>query len=479
MTDTAVDASIVDRLAAHKTLGGVPRHELEWLAAHGRLHSYDVGEVIVPPGESVAEMVIILEGRATIYIDRGTGRRKFMEWRGGDVTGMLPYSRMGRAPGSSMIEERTVGLLIHKECFAEMIRECPHVTEILVHVMVDRARQFTSTDWQDEKMMSLGKLAAGLAHELNNPASAVARASKSLEEGLNELEDAGYSLGAMRLPDEVHDEVGRLRAGSVMSRSTGVFSAIERADREDELADWLEAHKIDVRAAQALVESGITIEALDDLAETFQGGSDALSTAVRWIAAGYTTRALAADIERASSRIHQLVSAIKRFTYMDRATVSEPTSVVQGLTDTVFVLSSKAKSKSATVKIDIANDLPMVRSFGGELNQVWSNLVENALDAVDPGGGGEVVVSARLESNHVVVRVVDNGTGITPDLQKRIFDPFFTTKPVGEGTGLGLDISQRIVRTHEGSIDVESRPGRTEFCVRLPAVLPSAGGGTA
>src|SRR4029079_12804957 len=133
---------------------------------------------------------------------------------------------------------------------------------------------------------------------------------------------------------------------------------------------------------------------------TFQGGSDALSTAVRWIAAGYTTRALAADIERASSRIHQLVSAMKRITYMDSATVSEPTSVVQGLTDTVFVLSSKAKSKSATVKIDIANDLPMVRSFGGELNQVWSNLVENALDALDPGGAGEVIVSARCERNH-------------------------------------------------------------------------------
>jgi signal transduction histidine kinase len=470
--DLPVDTSLVDRLAKHKTLGGVPRSELEWLVAHGRLKSYGVGEVIVPPGESVVEMVIMLEGHATIYIDRGSGRRKFMEWRGGDVTGMLPYSRMGRAPGSSMIEEPSVGLVIHKDCFAELIRECPRVTEILVHVMIDRARQFTSTDWQDEKMMSLGKLAAGLAHELNNPASAVARAAKSLEEGLTEMEDAGYALGAMHLSDEVYDEVGRLRAGSVMSRSTGVFSAIERSDREDELADWLESHKIDVRAAQALVESGITTEALDDLAERLQG--EALSTAIRWIAAGYTTRSLAGDIERASSRIHQLVSAIKRFTYMDRATVSEPASVVQGITDTVFVLSSKAKAKSAMVKLEIDENLPMVRSYGGELNQVWSNLIENALDALDPAGGGEVVVSACRVGDRVVVRVVDNGTGITPDVQKRIFDPFFTTKPVGEGTGLGLDISQRIVRAHDGSIELESRPGRTEFRVLLPAVAGAA-----
>ncbi len=472
MSYPTVDTSIVDRLAAHKTLGGVPRRELEWLAAHGKVKSYDVGEVIVPPGEAVVDMVILFEGHATIYIDRGSGRRKFMEWRGGDVTGLLPYSRMQRAPGSSVIEELSVGLVINKDCFGEMIRECPHVTEILVHNMIDRARQFTSTDWQDEKMMSLGKLAAGLAHELNNPASAVARAAKSLEEGLTELEDAGYALGAMHLSDDVYEEVGRLRAGSVMSRSTGVYSAIEASDREDELADWLDAHKIDVGAAQALVESGISTDALDDLAAMLQG--EQLATAVRWIAAGYTTRSLAGDIERASSRIHQLVSAIKRHTYMDRATVSEPTSVVQGITDTVAVLSSKAKAKSAMVKIDIADNLPMVRSFGGELNQVWSNLVENALDAIPPGG--EVVVSARCENNRVVVRVIDNGPGIPPDVEKKIFDPFFTTKAVGEGTGLGLDISRRIARTHEGVIEVESRPGRTEFRVMLPAVPPNTGG---
>ena len=470
MTHAVVDASIVERLAGHKTLGGVPRSELEWLAAHGRVQTYDVGQLIVPPGESVVDMVIIFEGHVAIYIDRGSGRRKFMEWRGGDVTGMLPYSRMQRAPGSSMIEEMSTGLVINKDCFPEMIRECPHVTEILVHKMIDRARQFTSTDWQDEKMMSLGKLSAGLAHEMNNPASAIARAATNLAEGLNELEDAGYALGAMKLSDDVYEEVERLRAGSVMSRSTGVYSAIEAADREDELSDWLDAHKIDVGAAQALVESGITTDALDDLANMLQG--EALATAVRWIAAGYTTRSLAGDIERAASRIHQLVSAIKRFTHMDRATISEPTGVVQGITDTVAVLSSKAKAKAAMVKIDIADNLPMVRSFGGELNQVWSNLVENALDAIQQGG--EVIVSARCENNHVVVRVVDNGPGIPPDIEKRIFDPFFTTKAVGEGTGLGLDISQRIVRTHDGVIEVESRPGRTEFRVILPAVLPGA-----
>jgi signal transduction histidine kinase len=194
-----------------------------------------------------------------------------------------------------------------------------------------------------------------------------------------------------------------------------------------------------------------------------------LDSALRSVAAGYTARSLASDIERAASRIYELVSAVKRFTYMDRATVSEPSSVAQGVTDTVAVLASKAKAKSASVRLDIPEDLPLVRAYGGELNQVWSNLLENALDAV-PDMTGEVVVTAAREGDRVVVRVIDNGPGMTPEVRGRIFDPFFTTKPMGQGTGLGLDISRRIVHRHEGQIEVQCEPGRTEFRVTLPAL---------
>jgi len=197
---------------------------------------------------------------------------------------------------------------------------------------------------------------------------------------------------------------------------------------------------------------------------------------LRSVAAGYSTRTLASDIQRAATRIYDLVSAVKRFTYMDRATVTEPSSVAQGIIDTVAVLASKAKAKSVMVRLEIPDGLPLVRAFGGELNQVWSNLLENALDAAPPSG--QVSVKAAQHGDDIIVRVIDDGPGIPPDIQGRIFDPFFTTKPMGQGTGLGLDISRRIVQRHDGQIEVDSQPGRTEFRVRLPVdnVKPSAKG---
>jgi len=210
---------------------------------------------------------------------------------------------------------------------------------------------------------------------------------------------------------------------------------------------------------------------LDELADALP--PEVLDVALSSIAAGYATRSLASDIERASTRIYDLVSAVKRFTYMDRATVAEPSSVAQGVIDTVAVLASKAKAKSVMIKLEIPGNLPKVRAFGGELNQVWANLLENALDAVEPSG--QIVVTAKCDGPRIVVRFVDDGPGIPEEIQARIFDPFFTTKPIGQGTGLGLDISRRIVQRHDGQIEVESRPGRTEFRITLPAVQRASG----
>jgi len=189
---------------------------------------------------------------------------------------------------------------------------------------------------------------------------------------------------------------------------------------------------------------------------------------VRWVAAGCTVRGLARDIERAASRVHALVTAVKGFTYMDHATAPEPVDVAKGLTDTLAVMAAKARGKSVSVTLKLPTDLPRVRGFGGELNQVWANLVDNALDAVSQGG--RVMVTARTEGHKVVVSVIDDGPGIPADVKNRIFDPFFTTKPIGKGTGLGLDIVRRLVHQNDGLIDVESVPGRTEFRVALPVV---------
>jgi len=363
---------LVDRLAAHKTLGRAPREELTWLASHGSLRHMHTGEVLSAKGVQIEGLFVVLSGRIAIFVDRGAGLHKIMEWREGDVTGLLPYSRLVSPPGDTVAQEPSTLLTIQRDHLGEMIRECDEVTTILVHTMLDRARAFTSSDLHDEKMISLGKLSAGLAHELNNPASA---------------------------------------------------------------------------------------RAVD---------GPALNAVLRWAAAGCSVRGLASEIQEAATRISGLVLAIKGFTHMDQATVAEPVDLAQSLSNTVAVLKAKARSKAAAVIVNLEPDLPRVLGFVGELNQIWANLIDNALDAIPDSGRVEVL--ANRDHQRVVVLIVDNGTGIPDEMRERIFDPFFTTKPVGHGTGLGLDIVRRLVRHNDGDITVESRPGRTEFRVVLPMV---------
>ncbi|MGA7992821.1 MAG: ATP-binding protein [Thermoanaerobaculia bacterium] len=458
-----MDDPIQERLAAHRLLAGAPRGELAWLAARGRLEKFEAGGVVAPKGQQVLGLYIVLSGHLTIYVDRGAGPHKVMEWRAGDVTGILPYSRLSVPLGDVKAEASSEVFVIPREEIPALIRDCGALTAILVHAMVDRARQFTSSDLHEEKMSSLGKLAAGLAHELNNPASAVARSAKGLRLGLSELEAASRALGAAGLSETQQAAVDRAR-GQCLAAAGATFgrSPVEHADREDALADWLERHDADVTAAEALAESAITLDALDEVASALDG--EALRAALPWLVAGCATYRLASEIEASASKIHSLVAAVKGFTYMDQATMPKPVDVGQGLADTLAVLNAKARGKSVSVSLDAPADLPRVPGFGGELNQVWANLVDNALDAAR----GHVAVAVGRQGQSVVVRVVDDGPGLPPEIRERIFDPFFTTKPVGQGTGLGLDIARRIVRKHQGEIEVDSRPGHTEFRVTLP-----------
>ena len=447
-------------------LAGVPRAELEWLATHGEYISLKAGDLADRKGAPVERMVIQLSGTASLFIDRGTGRRHLIDTHAGDITGLLPFSRVSSPPSDVVVTEDVEALVIHRDQFPDLIRECPSVIAIIVHFMVDRARVMQTATMHDDKMASLGRLAAGLAHELNNPASAASRSAKLLGQALTEAHDASHALGAAHLSEAQRASIEEIGARSLIPTTSGVFSAIERSDREDEIADWLDAHHASVTpaSASALAESGLTTETLDELADAFTG--DALTAALRWIAAEYAARSLAADVERATTRIYDLVSSVKRFTYMDRAAPAEPTNIAQGLADTVSMLATKARAKSVSVSVDVEPGLPMLLGNPGELNQVWSNLLENAIDAV--GESGHVSMSAARDGETVVVRVIDDGPGIPADVSPRIFDPFFTTKPIGQGTGLGLDISRRLVLAHDGQIAVESRPGRTEFRVILP-----------
>ena len=460
---------LVDRLAALPNLAEIPREELEWLAAHGNFEVRLAGRVIAPKDKRIENLWVILSGHISMDVDRGVGPRRVIEWRTGEVTGMLPFSRMTGPPGNNLVEMESELLTIHEEHFPEMIRCCPAFTAYTVHLMLDRARRFNASDLQDEKMISLGKLAAGLAHELNNPASATVRGAKLLLAALGEADAASRALGAAGLTDQQRETVEQTRAACMAERGGHVLSPIERADREDEITDWLTRHECDPSYTERLAETDVTIEALDNLAEVMS--SDALEAVLCWIAVGCETRSLATDIEQAATRIHELVAAVKSFTQMDNLAAPDAVDVETGLRDTIRVVAAKAKAKGASITLEVEPDLPRVQANAGELNQIWLNLIDNALDAIPESG--TIDVGACQELDRIVVRVVDDGPGIPSEIQPRIFDAFFTTKQPGQGIGLGLEITRRLVRRYLGVIVVASQPGRTEFRVSLPSEQPT------
>ena len=454
---------LIDRLSEHKTLKAMPRAELEWLAAHGFLRELGAGEALSVKGREVEALYIILSGRLALFLDRGAGLNKVIEWHAGDIAGMLPYSRLMTAPGDTVALEPLEILAIPREHFKEMTRECFETTTILVHTMIDRARLFTSSDLQNEKMISLGKLSAGLAHELNNPASAIERCAAMLEDRIEEVEEITRGLAEATLSRAQIAAVDVVRA-SCMAKQRPGRSPLEQLDREEAISEWLANHGLDSVCASTLADTEVTLESLDLLVAAVE--RPALDAMVRWVAAGCAVRNLASKIQDCSMCISSLVTAVKGFTHMDQANVSEPVNLAPGLANSVAVLNSKASEKSAIVTLTFEPELPKACGFAGELTQIWGILLDNALDAVEKGGRVEVLVAC--ENKNVVVRIIDNGVGIAEEIRDRIFDPFFTTKPQGNGTGLGLDIVRRLVRHNDGTIDFESRPGRTEFRVRLP-----------
>lgn len=462
-TEVSTD-QIMELLTSHRTLGKVPREELAWLAEHGTLVQYPQGEMVARRTEPMNALYILFTGRIAIYMNRGTGMRRMMEWGAGDVSGSLPYSRMTNPPGDTMVEEPTEALKIPRELFPELIRNCYEVTAITVHAMTDRARRFTSADLRDEKMISLGRLAAGFAHEVNNPASAALRDASALANSLSTAEEAARSLCAASLTPAQLAELDALWAIAKSASKQSSISGLELADREDSLEEWLIDHNVAGSLAGELAGTPIATADLDRLGAALT--SDKLDVALRWLAAATAARSLVADIERAAKRIHTLVAAAKGFTHMDRSPELESVEISPGLLDTVALLEGKARAKSVAMAMNIPQDLPPIRGYAAELNQIWMNLIDNAIDAAPEGG--HVSVSAALEGADMIVSVTDDGPGVPPEIREQIFDPFFTTKPVGEGTGLGLDIVRRVVHWHNGEVKVASQPGTTEFRIRLP-----------
>jgi len=467
-TVTVPDRDVVGTLASFPLFKSVPQTQLEWLSARGHVQRFTAGSPIAESGTPADDMWILLDGRVAGHVPAAGSLRKFEEVGPGYVLGTMPYSRMRTMPSRAVAEDDTTLFVLSRSHFTDLVRECPDLASAFVHHMLDRARDYRAAQIHDERMQSLGRLAAGFAHELNNPASGASSHARSLAALLDDLNAASRALARARLTDEQIDAVDAVRR--MCYDACAPKSPLEAADREDEFADWLLAHDIDPAAASTLAATNLSLAALDGIAAMLPAKT--LGIAIGWAASDAAARHATAHITAATGRIHSLVGAVKGFTFMDREGVPDHIDVARGLTDTVAMLENKSHSKSVRVQIETSGDLPTVYGVGSQLNQVWEKLIDNAIDAAP--SGGTVTLTATRRGDFVVVRVMDDGPGIPEEHRARIFDPFFTTKPVGLGTGLGLDIARRFVNLHEGDLDFSSHPGHTVFRVRLPVARHEA-----
>ena len=458
-------ATLTERLAALAPLAGIPLAQLEWLAEHGTIRGFADGALLYGRGrgEDLRGVFVVLSGRFSVRVFSDGVEREVREVKAGEISGYLPYSRIVNPAAHLVADGPTEILSIAEADVREMTRQCYDVTAVCVHAMVDRARTFKDYDLHREKMAALGRLSAGLAHELNNPASAMARAADLLDASRGEVAAAAEAVGAARLTSARRSALEALVAAAAREPAES-HAALAQADREDQVLAWLERQGLDPDAASVLAASGLAAADLEAAGEAL--GGDALGVAVRYVAAQAHARRLTRDLVSAATRVHTLVTAVKAHTHMNRATAPEPVTLEPHLADAITLLGSKAAAREIAVELRVEPGLPPVHGVVSELNHVWLNLIDNAVDAAPPSG--HVGVSARVDRGDVVIEVVDDGPGIADEHLSRVFDPFFTTKDVGRGAGLGLDVVQAVVRNHRGSVDVTSRPGHTRFRVVLP-----------
>ena len=440
----------------------LPADQIEWFLGQSKELKLSAGDVYAKQGDPPDAMFVLLDG---IFEWRGVfnGETVVMPGKIGDVTGALPFSRMKQFTVTGRVLSDGRILRFPAALFPELIQKMPELVKRLVGVMTDRVREATRIEQQRDRLASLGKLSAGLAHELNNPAAAAKRATAQLRSTLHRIKEASVQLGRRELTPTQKAEIEKLET-SFTQNDAPPPDALTISDLEDQIDSLLRSHgQNDLWQLSAeLAQRGIKPAALESLFESLDAGT-ARAALVR-IAASVEIASLLNEIESSTSRISDLVRAIKEYTYMDQSPVQN-VDIVKSVETTLTILNHKLK-RGVTVQREY-QPLPfLVDSFGSELNQVWTNLIDNAIDAMS--GKGELRVRTYRDNGCVVVEIGDNGPGISPEVRAHIFEPFFTTKAVGEGTGLGLDTVQRIVRKHKGNIQVESKPGDTRFRVSLP-----------
>jgi signal transduction histidine kinase len=429
-----------------------PQDDLEWFVSQAQERRIEVGGITVAEGAPADTMLVMLEGELRARRENGPQDGPVFTARAGDVTGVLPFSRMKTfgVTGRAVLPIRALAFPTAQ--FPELFQRMPELSQHLVGLLTDRVRYVTREEQQREKLAALGKLSAGLAHELNNPSAAARRSAGALRDCLQRLRDAGRTSA-----------LGPEDCGLLAQREEEIRAMLRPAEYKDEFARVV---AVAWKLAPLLADANLTDADLESFASA---AGTSLGPELTRFATLLEMERIAGELEQSTARISDLIKAIKEYSYMDQAPLQE-VDIKHSLETTLMIMHHKLK-RGISVTREYAPDLPKVLAYGSELNQVWTNLIDNAADAMKDSG--KLFVRAVRENEYVLVEIADNGPGIPPEIQSRIFDPFFTTRGVGEGTGLGLDLVHRIVQKMRGFVTFKSVPGDTRFHVRVPIQGPT------
>jgi signal transduction histidine kinase len=461
----------IDELRGVEVFSALSDDQLRWFLERCELRSYALGETVNHLGDPADYLMVLLEGSLQGH-NRESGADTFVYViDAGQVSGVLPFSRMKKVPATTRAVAPSRILAFHRDHFPAMYVEMPELIPKLVSILTDRVRETAKAITQHEKLASLGKLSAGLAHELNNPAAAARQASLSARRAFEQFQQAADGFLALRPTEAFLHEVCELEVAAAAGiRNAPPIDSLTRSDREEALGEYLQeagvAEAWDM--ASAFVDAGFVRGDLEQ--RTSSWIPECRAFGLQRVAAAIQMEQVLAQLFTATSRISDLVKAIKDYSYMDRASLAE-IDLHHSLDTTLRMFSFRLK-EGVKVETDYDKNLPKICAHGGQLNQVWTNLIDNAIDAMlsfkERRGPAVLKVRTRAEADYALVELEDNGSGIADSIATKVFDPFFTTKAQGAGTGLGLDTVYRIIHQHHGTIDFESKPGSTVFSIRLP-----------
>ncbi|MBO3459679.1 ATP-binding protein [Aetokthonos hydrillicola Thurmond2011] len=442
----------------------LPDDALEEMKQYGTELQLNVGDMLFQEGDSNYHFHVVIEGEIEITKIVGNEKKVLAVHRRGEFMGELSMLTGSQSIASAQAIAPSRVLQIETNTFKQILTQCSPITDVILTAMAGRTKDVEAQLRQREKMAALGKMSAGLAHELNNPGAAVKRSASLLRENFDNLQTLTLQLNLLS-KEQLQFIIDIKHQALEYATNPPKLNALIQSDKEDEVTDWLEDHQVNNawKLASTLVNAGLDSSKLDTLADNIPVGC--LSNVLHWLDGIIASYGLINEIEQSATRISDLVKAIKGYSYMDQAPLQE-IDIHEGIENTLLILHHRLKN-GVIVHKEYDRTVPRINAYASELNQVWTNLIDNAIDAMD--SQGDLTIRTYQENNCIIVDIIDTGTGIPQEIQSRIFEPFFTTKDVGQGTGLGLEIAYRIiVNKHKGDIHFNSKPGSTCFQVRLP-----------